>query len=77
MIGCRSASRGDARSSKHVREMCEWRDASYGHRGVRVGEASHSGPPLLRRLRSGRSRGVPVEILSDEEPLVRHVQSPG
>ena len=29
---------------------------------------------LLRLLRSGRSRGVPVEI-SDEEPLVRHVHS--
>ena len=43
----------------------------YGHRGVRVGEASHLGPPSLRRLRSGGSRGVPVEI---SEPLVRHVQ---
>ena len=46
----------------------------YGHRGVRVGEASHPGPPLLRQLCSGRSRGVPVEILSDEELLVHHVQ---
>ena len=53
--------------------VCERRDALYGHRGVRVGEASHPGPPLLRRLRSGRSRGVRADI-SSEEPLVRHIQ---
>ena len=52
-----------------------WRvvNARYGLRGVRVGEASHPGLPLLRRLRSGRSWGVRADISSDEEPLVRHV----
>ena len=42
-----------------------------GLRGVRVGEASHPGPALLRRLR--RRRDVPFEISSDEEPLVRGI----
>ena len=52
-----------------------WRlvNARYGFRGERVGEASHPGPPLLRRLRSGRGRVVPADISSDEKPLVRHV----
>ena len=37
----------------------------------------HPGPPLLRRLRSGRNGGVLVEIVSDEEPLVRDTWSHG
>ena len=50
-------------------EVSCWRlvNARRGLRGVRVGEVSHPGPPLLRRLRSGRSRGVPIGISSDEE----------
>ena len=50
-----------------------WRsvNARYGFRGVRVGEASHPGPRLLRRLRRGRSRGARAKI-SDEEVLARH-----
>ena len=43
--------------------------ARYGLRGVRIGEASHPGPPLLRRLRRRRVR----EISSDEEPLMRGI----
>ena len=46
-----------------------------GARQIRLeegfGEASHPGPPLLRRLR--RRRDVLFEISSDEEPLVRGI----
>ena len=63
------ASNSDMSSVK----VSRWRSVSarYGLRGVRIGEASHPGPPVLRRLR--RRRSVPVEISSDEEPLMRYI----
>ena len=48
-----------------------WVIARCGFRGVRVGEASHPGPRLLRRLGRGWSWGARAEI-SDEEVLARH-----
>ena len=55
------------------RKVHKWRvvHARYGLRGVRVGEASHSGPPLICRHR--RRRDVVFEISSDEDPLVRGI----
>ena len=41
---------------------------TWGYRGVRVGEASHPGPRLLRRYPRGRG-GAPTIVDSDEEPL--------
>ena len=54
-------------------KVLNWRvvHARYGLRGVRVGEASHRGPPLLRRFR--RRQDVLFEISSDEEPVVRGI----
>ena len=42
---------------------------TWGYRGVRVGEASHPGPRLLRRYPRARG-GAPTVVDSDEEPLL-------
>ena len=47
------------------------RSSRYGLRGVRIGEASHPGPPrTLRRLRSTSTSHTQIEVSSDDEPLI-------
>ena len=46
----------------------ERRHSRYGLRGVRIGEASHPGPRLLRRYPGGFRRVH--DVSSDEEPLI-------
>ena len=58
------------------------REPRCGLRGVRIGEASHPGPPKLSRCRS-RSRDIRLAGIylpdseSDDEPLVSGPSSPG
>ena len=52
MTGQQSGSRGDAPLPQQVVDICAWRDALYGLRRVRVGEAPHPGPRRRRRVRS-------------------------
>ena len=60
------------------------RKARYGLRGVRIGEASHPGPPMFSRCRS-RSRDISLAGIylpdsdseSDEEPQVSGPSRPG
>ena len=70
----------DAVGGRHG-AMNRGRNARYGLRGCRMGEASNPGPPKtsLRRLgpsrsvsqrRRSRSRGEPVELSSDEETVI-------
>ena len=73
LIGWWLGSRGDVQFTQHVRESVSGGTHCTGTGEFVFGEASHPGPPLLRRLRSGRSRGVRADI-SSEEPLVRHIQ---
>ena len=60
MIGRRSGSRGDARSAE--RQICEWKDALHGHRGVRFGEASRRIQDLFGCV-GGAVDGVGVSLL--------------
>ena len=58
----------DDRRSDHDTLIEERIRSRYGLRGVRIGEASHPGPQLLRQYPGGARRVH--DISSDEEPLI-------
>ena len=64
---CREDGRDDRRSDNAIM-IEERRHSRYGLRGVRIGEASHPGPRLLRRYPGGFCRVH--DVSSDEEPLI-------
>ena len=53
----------------HGGKPCVVRSLRYGLQGVRIGEASHAGPRLLRRYRGSR-RGAVVTSDDDDAPLL-------